>query len=113
MLGSFGQLVVSVLCLCVLYKGHKVSMSSLCSLQDDKGPSEEERRRMSLEEVSEGRGHVSLSKVLGTVQQWNGGVYKVNIPPSSPRHARVSPSTRTETPFWRPSKSTRYLAPFD
>ena len=98
MLGSFGQLVISVLCLSVLYKGHKVPMSAICPLQDDKGPSEEERRRMSLEEVSEGERSCLPKQGAGyrSTMEWrNTSMYSV-----IGRHCSLFSQTRKSLPIY-------------
>ena len=73
-------------------------MSTIPHSQEDEGLSEEERRRMSIEEV---RGK-SLIGDIPTVFEWRGHPL---LPPH--RRARVSPSTLTERPCWRPSQNTR------
>ena len=73
-------------------------MSTIPHSQEDEGLSEEERRRMSIEEVR-------LKSLIGdipTVFEWRGHPL---LPPH--RHARVFPSTLTERPCWRPSQNTR------
>ena len=74
-------------------------MSTIPHSQEDEGLSEEERRRMSIEEV---RGMSPIGDIPA-VAEWRGHP----LPPSLHRHARVSPSTLTERPCWRPSQNTR------
>ena len=74
-------------------------MSTIPHSQEDEGLSEEERRRMSIEEVRV----ASLIGDISAVVEWRGHP----LPPSLHRRARVSPSTLTERPCWRPSQNTR------
>ena len=70
-------------------------MSIISHSQEDEGLSEEERRRMSIEEV----------RVTETLFRDISVVFESS--PHSPRRARVFPSILTERPCWRPSQNTR------
>ena len=75
---------------------HVRASSTIPHSQEDEGLSEEERRRMSIEEVRV----TDIIRDILVVFEWRSH-------PFSPRRARVSPSTLTERPCWRPSQNTR------